>query len=339
MARKDGLGLTPEQERVLTLYHRMFVRAGRPARGRGAGAAEGGAAAPGEPRHRLRAERARRREGLDRCRSAPADLDGLPDDLVAAMAAGGGGAGRGRAIVLTLSRSLIVPFLQFSPRRDLRETAFQAWVARGENGGATDNRAIVAETLALREERARLLGYPDFASFKLEPEMARTPEAVRDLLMAVWAPARAQAEADAARLEELMRADGVNGALEPWDWRYYAAIRQAREHDFDQAALKPYLQLDNVLAAAFDVAGRLFGLSFHPIEADALPPRRPRLGGAARATATWASSSATISRAPRSARAPGARPSAASASSTARCGRSRQRLQLRQGAGRASRTC
>ena len=173
-----------------------------------------------------------------------------------------------------------MPFLQSSPRRDLREKAFRAWVARGENGGAHDNRAVVAETLALREERARLLGYPDFASYKLEPEMAKTPEAVRDLLMAVWAPARARAEADAERLEELMRADGINGALEPWDWRYYAAIRQAREHDFDQAALKPYLPLDAMLAAAFDVAGRLFGLELPPDRGPALPPRRPRLGGA-----------------------------------------------------------
>ena len=113
---------------------------------------------------------------------------------------------------MTLSRSLIVPFLQFSPRRDLRERAFRAWVARGENGGETDNRAIVAEMLALREERARLLGYPDFAAYKLEPEMARTPEAVRDLLMAVWAPARARAEADAERLERADARGRVNGA-------------------------------------------------------------------------------------------------------------------------------
>ncbi|MFO4987095.1 M3 family metallopeptidase, partial [Salmonella enterica subsp. enterica serovar 1,4,[5],12:i:-] len=91
--------------------------------------------------------------------------------------------------------------------------------------------------------------------------------AVRDLLMAVWTPARAQADADAEKLADMMRADGVNGPLAPWDWRYYAAKREAAEHDIDQATLKPYLGLDAVLAAAFDVAGRLFGLSFHPIEA------------------------------------------------------------------------
>ncbi len=99
---------------------------------------------------------------------------------------------------MTLNRSLIVPFLQFSPRRDLRQRAYEAWVARGANGGETDNRAVAAEILALRAERAALLGYPDFAAFKLEPEMAKTPDAVRDLLMRVWQPARAKALADAA---------------------------------------------------------------------------------------------------------------------------------------------
>jgi peptidyl-dipeptidase Dcp len=269
-ALKDALGLSPEQARVLELYHRMFVRAGARLEG---------------------ADRARLKEIMQRLASlgtafgqnvladekawalplGPDDIEGLPADLVAAAAEAAAERGiEGHAI--TLSRSLIVPFLQFSPRRDLRERGFRAWVARGANGGGTDNRAIVAEMLGLREERARLLGYPSFAAFKLETEMAKTPHAVRDLLLAVWAPARARAQADAERLAELMREDGVNGELEPWDWRYYAAIRQAREHDFDEAALKPYLKLENVLEGAFDVAGRLFGLSFRPIEAELYHP-------------------------------------------------------------------
>lgn len=263
-ARRDDLALTPEQDRVLTLYHRMFVRAGARVEG---------------------AASVRLKEVLQRLASlgtafgqnvladeqawamplGPEDLEGLPADLVAAASAAAEERGLAGHVV-TLSRSIIVPFLQFSPRRDLREQAFRAWVARGRNGGESDNRAIVTEMLALREERARLLGYPDFSHYKLETEMARTPEAVRELLMAVWAPARAQAEADQARLEEMMRDDGVNAALEPWDWRYYAAIRRKREHDLDEAELKPYLELDAIREAAFDVAGRLFGLSFHPFE-------------------------------------------------------------------------
>jgi len=267
---RETLGLTPEQDRVLTLYDRMFVRTG--------------ARLPGADRDRLKAVMERLAslgtafgqnvladEKAWAMPLGPADLEGLPADLVAAAAQSAAERGQeGHAV--TLSRSLIVPFLTLSPRRDLRERAFRAWAARGETGGATDNRGIVAEMLRLREERARLLGYSDFAAYKLEPEMARTPEAVRDLLMAVWAPARAKAEADAAVLEEMMRGDGVNGPLEPWDWRYYAAKRQAAEHDFDEAVLKPYLALDAVREAAFDVAGRLFGLSFVPVDAELYHP-------------------------------------------------------------------
>ena len=139
-------------------------------------------------------------------------------------------------------------------------------MARGANGGETDNRAVAAEILALRAERAALLGYPSFAAYKLEPEMAKTPGAVRDLLLRVWAPARARAEADARVLEAMMHAEGGNGALEPWDWRYYSEKRRKAEHELDEAALKPYLPLEAMIAAAFDVAHRLFGLEFRPLD-------------------------------------------------------------------------
>jgi len=168
--------------------------------------------------------------------------------------------------VITLSRSLIVPFLQFSTRRDLRERAYNAWTARGANGGSTDNRAIAAEVLALRDERAKLLGYDTFADYKLETEMAGNPQAVRDLLMQVWEPARAKALADAEKLEAMLRADGQLGPLQPWDWRYYAEKLRRAEHDLDEAALKPYLSLDNMIAAAFDCACKLFGLEFRALD-------------------------------------------------------------------------
>jgi peptidyl-dipeptidase Dcp len=264
-ARRGELGLSPEQDRVLELYHRMFVRAGA----RLAGDDRERFAAIMERLASLSTAFSQNVRADEKAWTLPLDasaLEGLPPFLVDALAQAA--ADRGLAgHVVTLSRSLIVPFLQFSPRRDLRQTAFRAWTARGANGGATDNRAIAAEILALRAERARLLGYPSFAAYKLETEMARTPEAVRDLLTAVWGPARARAEADALRLAELMRAEGVNDTLAPWDWRRYAAIRAREEHDLDEAALKPYFQLDAMIAAAFDVAGRLFGLGFRPIEA------------------------------------------------------------------------
>ncbi len=193
------------------------------------------------------------------------DLEGLPDFVLDAAKAAGQEKGADGPVV-TLSRSLITPFLQFSARRDLREKAYGAFVARGANGGETDNRGIAAETLALREERAKLLGYDSFAAFKLETEMAKTPEAVRGLLMDVWEPAKAAANADAETLANMMHDDGVNGDLEAWDWRYYSEKRRLIEHDLDEAELKPYLQLDRMIEAAFDCANRLFGLEFSPLD-------------------------------------------------------------------------
>lgn len=261
---RETLDLTPEEMRVLTLYRQMFVRSG--------------AQLTGAEAERLTAVKSRLAVlGTQFSQNlladerdwfmplSEADLEGLPDFVIASARAAGKERGADGA-VLTLNRSLIVPFLQFSPRRDLRQRAFEAWGLRGANGNDHDNRAIAAETLALREERARLLGYANFAAFKLEPEMAKTPDAVRDLLMRVWRPARAKAEADAKVLEAMLHADGIAGPLEAWDWRYYSEKRRRVEHDLDEAALKPYLSLDAMLAAQFDCANRLFGLEFQELD-------------------------------------------------------------------------
>jgi peptidyl-dipeptidase Dcp len=261
---RDRLPLTDEQRRVLELYRRMFVRAG-------AALDEAGRKRMAEVKERLAVLSTRFSQNLladERDWFLPlaaAELEGLPDFVVAAARAAAEERGR-VGHVLTLSRSLIVPFLQFSPRRDLRETAYRAWIARGANGGETDNRAIAAEILKLREERAKLLGYRSFAAYKLETEMARTEGAVRDLLMQVWKPARAKAGADAAILTRMMHDDGINGDLEPWDWRYYSEKRRLAEHDLDEAELKPYFGLDAMIEAAFDTARRLFGLEFRPLD-------------------------------------------------------------------------
>ena len=194
-----------------------------------------------------------------------AELQGLPGFVVSSARAAGEEKNAGGPVI-TLSRSLIVPFLQFSPRRDLREKAYRAWAARGANGGKTDNRTIAAEILRLRDERAHLLGHATFAEYKLDTEMAKTPENVRDLLMAVWEPAKARALEDGAVLEGLLHADGITGPLEPWDWRYYSEKRRKAEHDLDEAALKPFLQLDRMIEAAFTCSKRLFGLDFEPLD-------------------------------------------------------------------------
>ena len=191
-----------------------------------------------------------------------ADLAGLPPALVDACAQAAAQRDRPGRHVVTLSRSLAVPFLQYASRRDLREKVFTAWIKRGENGGATDNTAIVAETVKLRAERAQLLGFDTFADYKLEPMMARTPEAVRELLDQVWAKALVRAGEEEDELREAISAEGGNFSIAPHDWRYYAEKVRKTRFDIDDAEVKPYLGLDNVIEAAFDTAHQLFGLKF-----------------------------------------------------------------------------
>ncbi|MGB1512750.1 MAG: M3 family metallopeptidase, partial [Paracoccaceae bacterium] len=261
---RTELDLSEEQQRVLMLTHRNFIRAG--------------AALSGTAELRMKEIKSRlavigtefsqnllHDERSWHLELGPEDLNGLPEFLIDAAKAAGVERGV-EAPIVTLSRSIIVPFLQFSAQRDLRKKAYQAWAARGAHAGAHDNRSLALEMLVLRQEMAELLGYPDFASFKLETEMAKTPENVLKLLKDVWQPAKARAEQDAGVLQEMMRAEGVNGDLEKWDWRYYAEKRRAAEFDLDEAQLKPYFQLDQMIAAAFDCANRLFGLSFEEVK-------------------------------------------------------------------------
>ncbi|WP_244473006.1 MULTISPECIES: M3 family metallopeptidase [unclassified Methylobacterium] len=193
------------------------------------------------------------------------DLAGLPDFLRDAAAAAAKERGGKHGHVITLSRSLIEPFLVFSTRRDLRERAYEAWSKRGETGGETDNRGIIAEIVALRAERARLLGFDSFAHFKLADTMAGTPDNAMDLLRNVWTPAHQQAAAERDRLQGLVQAEGHNFSLARHDWRHYAEKLRRAEHDLDEGEIKPYLPLDGVIAAAFDTATRLFGLQFEEL--------------------------------------------------------------------------
>ncbi|MGR3796435.1 M3 family metallopeptidase [Vannielia sp. SX4] len=260
--QRDDLDLTDEQDRVLYLHHRYFRRAG--------------AGLDASGRARLREINAALSEkstafGLnlladERDWSMQVDdLTGLPSFLVDAMKSAAEAAGSDKPIV-TLSRSLVVPFLQFCPDREARKKAYEAWTSRGANGGDTDNRALAAEMLSLRAERAKLLGYESFADYRLETEMAKTPDNVRKLLQAVWSPARAKAEADAKVLERRLHADGFDGPLEPWDWHYYSEARRKEEHALDEAELKSYFQLDRMIEAVFACANRLFGLEFTPLD-------------------------------------------------------------------------
>jgi peptidyl-dipeptidase Dcp len=191
-----------------------------------------------------------------------ADLDGLPDFARAAAAQAANERGIAGRWIVTLARSAAEPFLTFSSRRDLRRTLWEAWTARGAHEGARDNAPLIREIVTLRAEQARLLGYDNFAAYRLDDSMAKSTAAVERLLLQVWEPAKEKARDERAKLEEVARAEGLNEPIEPWDWRYYAEkVRQA-EYDLDEAEVKPYFVLDNMVEAAFEAAHRLFGASF-----------------------------------------------------------------------------
>jgi peptidyl-dipeptidase Dcp len=248
--QRHALGLDAEQMRVLELIYKDFVRSG---------------AKLDEASRKRVAEISTRLATLTTSFSqnvlkdeadftltleAPGDLAGLPESLIASAAATAAERGMPGKHVVTLSRSHVEPFLQFSTRRDLREILFDAWTRRGEREGATNNMALIAEIVALRAERAKLLGYDTFADYKLDNTMAKTAGAVRELLDRVWKGGLSRAQADRSELQKIADAEGANFAIAAHDWRHYVEK----------------LQLDNIRAAAFDVAHRLFGLSFAEVK-------------------------------------------------------------------------
>jgi peptidyl-dipeptidase Dcp len=264
-ARRDTLELSAEQARVLDRYHTRFVRAGaaldQAQQDRLAAINERLATLGTQFGQNVLADEKSYALVLDE-----GDLAGLPDFARDAARAAAEERGHSGKYAVTLARSSAETFLQFSARRDLREKLFQAFIERGENGGATDNRATIAETVKLRAERAALLGFATFADYRLDDQMAKTPAAARKLLEEVWTRARARALADRDDLQKLIAEEGGNFALAPWDWRYYAEKLRKARYDLDESEIKPYFELDRMIAAAFDTAGRLFGLSFTPVD-------------------------------------------------------------------------
>lgn len=191
-----------------------------------------------------------------------AELAGLPNWLLSAMASAGDERGQKGKFAVTLSRSIIEPFLVFSTRRDLREAAFNAWVKRGMSVGAHDNRPIVTEILALRLEKANLLGHISFAALKLDNTMAKTPDAVNELLNDVWGRAVQKAGLEEVDLAAIALREGAAHAIKPWDWRHFSEKLKAERFAFNDDEIKPHLEINNMIKACFAVATRLFGLQF-----------------------------------------------------------------------------
>jgi peptidyl-dipeptidase Dcp len=261
-ARRAEMELEPDQLRLVERYYLRFVRSGAmlipEQKTRMAAISERLATL-----HTLFGQNVLHDEREWRLLLDGEDLDGLPDFARGAAAQAALECGAEGRYAVTLARSAVEPFLTFAARRDLRRVVWQAWTARGAHKGEHDNSPLIREIIALRTEQAKLLGYENFADFRLDDTMAKTPAAVERLLLQVWGPAKDKARSERAALEAAARAAGLNEPIEPWDWRFYAEkVRQA-QYDVDEAEVKPYFVLDNMVQAAFDTAGRLFGLTFH----------------------------------------------------------------------------
>ena len=256
------LALDPDQERLLEKTWKSFVR--------------GGALLKGAERERFRAintelagltvrfgdDVLKATNAYRRVVDSPAGLAGLPERVVAGAAADAKKAGLEGKWAVTLQAPSLWPFLQYADDREARRQVLTAYITRCDHGDSTDNKAVLGRIAALRAERAQLLGYRSHAEYVLDENMAKTPARVYDLLDRVWTPARAVAAREAADLQAAIRADGKDFTLAPWDWFYYTErVRKAR-YDLDEQALRPYFPLERVREGAFDVARRLYGITF-----------------------------------------------------------------------------
>jgi peptidyl-dipeptidase Dcp len=257
--------LKPEQQRVVWLYYTNFVRAG--------------ARLDANAKKRL-SEINQQLAGLFTKFSqnvlaeetdqfialkSEDELAGLPQSLRDAAAEAAETKKQPGTWVIMNTRSSIDPFLTYSDRRDLREKAWRMFVNRGDNGGEHDNNAIITEILQLRAERAKLLGYPTHAHWRLENAMAKTPEKAMELMESVWKPAVARVNEEVADMQALADKEGAKIKIEPWDYRYYMEKVRKAKFDLDQNEVKPYLQLEKLREGIFWVSGELFNFNFTPV--------------------------------------------------------------------------
>ncbi|MGL6289908.1 MAG: M3 family metallopeptidase [Silanimonas sp.] len=258
---RTNAGLDDEQRRLVERYHLQFVRAGaaltEAQRQRIAEIGERMAALSSQFQQNLMKDTDSWALFLDE-----AQMAGVPAPLKAAAAAEAKTRGQDGKFAITLQRPSVEPFLTFADDRALREQAWRAWILRGDNNDSEDNKAVIAETVALRAERAQIMGFDSHAEFTLDDTMAQTPEAALELMRRVWEPALARAKEERADMQALIATQGGDYALQGWDWRYYAEKVRKQRFDISQEEIRPYFQLEQFIAAQFYLAKRLFGLEF-----------------------------------------------------------------------------
>jgi peptidyl-dipeptidase Dcp len=272
-AASDDAGLTPEQRRLVWKVHGDFVRAGAKLEP----AAKARVAAINQELATLFTEfsqnvLADETEGQLVLESTD-DLAGLPPSVVDAAAAAAAARGLQGKWLIANTRSSIDPFLTYSSRRDMRERAWKMFVSRGDMGNAHDNNALITKILALRAERAGLLGYPTHAHWRMADTMAKEPERALELMQQVWPAAIARVSEEVRDMQAIADVEGAGITIAPWDYKYYAEKVRLARYDLDQGEVQQYLQLDKLREAMFWVAGELFGFAFEPI--DGVPVYHP----------------------------------------------------------------
>ncbi len=263
---RDSLTLTPEQMRLVTETYKGFVR--------------GGANLPAEKKEELKKINEQlalldlkfdknllaETNGFKLVLEDKADLAGLPENVVAGAAEEAKAAGMEGKWVFTLQKPSWIPFLTYSDKRELREKLYKAMYNRANNDNENDNKEVIRQYLKLRLQKANLMGYPNWASFVVDDNMAKTPENVYNLLTQVWTPAIARAKEEAADIQAMIDREGGNFKLESWDWWYYAEKVRKEKFNLDEEQLRPYFELNNVRDGVFGVANKLYGLTFTKME-------------------------------------------------------------------------
>ena len=260
--QKDKLNLTVEQKTLLEKYYKDFVR--------------GGANLDEEKKAKLREINQelsvlsvkfgenvlKENNRFELIIEKEEDLGGLPQSVITAAAEAAKERGKEGKWVFTLHKPSMIPFIQYSKKRDLREKIFKAYINRGNNDDELDNKAVLSRIAALRVEKANLLGYKTHADFVLENNMAKKPANVYSFLDQLWKPALKMAKKEAKELQEMIRKEGKDFKLQPWDWWYYAEKLKKAKYDLDEEMLRPYFKLKNVRDGAFFVANKLYGIQF-----------------------------------------------------------------------------
>ncbi len=268
-------GLTPEQQRLAWLYYTNFVRAGAEldaaAKQKLSAINQQLAALYTRFSQNVLADENDQQVVIEK----EADLAGLPRSVREGAAQVAASRGKPGQWVIANTRSSVEPFLTYSDRRELREKVWRMFVNRGDNGGATDNNAIITEILELRAERAKLLGYETHAHWRLENAMAKDPQRAMALMEAVWTPAVARVHEEVADMQAIADKEGAGIRIEPWDYRYYAEKVRKAKYDLDETEITPYMQLENLREGMFYMAKELFGFHFKPVDPGKVPVYHP----------------------------------------------------------------